>query len=145
VRIETLPFDGLSTRALYEVLRLRCDVFVVEQDCPYLDPDGEDPAATHVLGWEDGRLIGYARIHHEDGQPRLGRFVTARAARGRGLGHDLVRACLDAIGDTRCFLHAQDHLRGFYAQHGFVPVGDVFDEDGIPHVRMERPGPSTGA
>lgn len=135
---ETLRFDELSPAALYDVLRLRADVFVVEQECAYLDPDGADADAMHVLGREDDRLVAYARVHPEDGSLRVSRVVTARDARGRGLGHAIVRASLDVVGARPCFLHAQDHLRGFYAQHGFVPVGDVFPEDGIPHVRMDR-------
>jgi len=138
MEIAIRTFDELSLRELHDMFALRADVFVVEQDCPYLDPDGEDPAATHVLGTDDGTLVAYARIQETPEGPRMGRVVTARSARGRGLGHDLVRACLDTIGARSSFLLAQDHLRGFYGEHGFAAVGDVFLEDGIPHIRMER-------
>jgi ElaA protein len=139
MEIAVRAFDDLTLRELHDVLALRADVFVVEQDCPYLDPDGEDPAAIHVLGTENGSLVGYARIHETPEGARIGRVVTARDVRGRGLGHDLVRASVAAIGERASYLHAQDHLRAFYAAHGFRPAGDVFDEDGIPHVRMDRP------
>ncbi len=131
-------FDELPRRALYAALRLRAEVFVVEQRCAYLDLDGVDLVATHVLGWEGDDLVACARVHQEDGAARISRVATSPAARGRGLGHAVVRACLAHVGARPCFLHAQDHLREFYAAHGFHVVGDVFDEDGIPHVRMER-------
>lgn len=131
-------FDELSPAVLYELLRLRAAVFVVEQDCAYQDLDGEDPRATHVIGRLGGRIVAYARVHEEDGKPRIGRVVTAPDVRSRSLGHDILRVSLEAVGDRSCFLHAQDHLCGFYGRHGFEPVGEVFDEDGIPHIRMER-------
>ena len=140
MEIAVRAFDDLTLRELHDVLALRADVFVVEQDCPYLDPDGEDPAATHVLGTENGILVGYARIHETPDGARIGRVVTARGVRGRGLGHHLVRASVTAVAGRASYLHAQDHLRSFYAAHGFHPAGEVFDEDGIPHVRMDRPG-----
>jgi len=131
-------FDELTLAELHDALQIRAQVFVVEQDCVYLDPDGEDPAATHVLGSEGGALVAYARIQETADGPRIGRVVTAPDVRGRGLGHEIVAACVVAIGDRASFLFAQDHLRAFYAEHGFEVVGDVFLEDGIPHVRMER-------
>lgn len=140
MRIEVHSFDALTPAALYDVLRLRAEVFVVEQDCPYLDPDGVDAGAVHVLGREDGVLVAYARVADEDGLPRISRVVTSPRARGRGLGHAIVRACLEVVGDAPCFLNAQDHLRAFYVRHGFAPVGDVFLEDDIPHIRMHRNG-----
>ena len=140
MHIDTLSFAELSPTALYELLRLRAAVFVVEQDCAYQDLDGEDHNATHVLGRLGDRLVAYARVHEEAGRPRIGRVVTAPTARSLGLGHEIVRASLAVVGDRPCFLLAQDHLRGFYAQHGFAAVGEVFDEDGIPHIRMDRDG-----
>jgi ElaA protein len=132
-------FDDLTLRELHDLLALRADVFVVEQDCPYLDVDGEDPGATHVLGFEGGSLVAYARIHETTEGARIGRVVTARSVRGRGVGHEIMRAALVALGERASYLHAQDHLRAFYQVHGFTAVGEVFPEDGIPHVRMERP------
>ena len=139
MQITVRAFDELTLRELHDLMALRAEVFVVEQDCAYLDPDGEDPAARHVLGMEDGLLVGYARIHEPPDGARIGRVVTAQSVRGRGLGHELVRAAVKAVGERASYLHAQDHLRAFYAVHGFVPVGDVFMEDDIPHVRMDRP------
>lgn len=133
--------DDLTARELLEVLRLRADVFVVEQKCAYQDPDRIDLVAWHVLAREDGpdgRLVGYARWWDADDGAHIGRVVTSRQVRGRGLGHVLVRECLRRIGPRRVVLHAQDHLRRFYEAHGFVAVGETFLEDGIPHVEMVR-------
>lgn len=138
VQITIRPFDALSPAEVHEILRLRAQVFVVEQGCPYVDPDDGDLVSEHVTGREGGRLVAYARIQPTAQGAKVGRVVTARDVRGRALGHAVVAACVAHLGDRPSYLHAQDHLRAFYAAHGYVPVGDVFPEDGIPHVRMER-------
>lgn len=130
--------DEMSARDMHAVLLLRSEVFVVEQTCAYQDPDATDLVAWHVLGTDGGRLVAYARWWDADDGAHIGRVVTARDVRGTGLGHAVVSACLERIGGGRVVLHAQDHLRRFYAAHGFAPVGDVFPEDGIPHVVMVR-------
>ncbi|MCE9638440.1 MAG: GNAT family N-acetyltransferase [Planctomycetes bacterium] len=130
--------DDLSARELHAVLQLRAAVFVVEQACAYQDPDATDLVAWHLLATDGGRLVGYARWWDADDGVHIGRVVTAGHVRGEGLGHAIVRECLVRIGSRRVVLHAQDHLRRFYAAHEFAPVGDVFLEDGIPHVVMVR-------
>lgn len=131
-------------------------MFVVEQECVYLDPDGLDPEATHLLGrlgpGPDGELLAYARWYLEDGPEgrlvRLGRIVTARDHRGRGLGLRTVEEALARIADEHPHLpvrmHAQTHLVGFYESFGFIAAGEPFDEDGIPHVAMARPARPVG-
>ncbi len=136
-------FADLTTRELYEVLRLRADVFVVEQECAYLDPDGIDLRAEHLLGRVDGGLAAYLRWFDEDGDVRVGRIVTSRAARGSGLGHRLMEEVIARLPGRRLVLHGQAHLDGFYERHGFRTVGEPFPEDGIPHVRMVRDGEET--
>jgi ElaA protein len=123
---------------------------VVEQECVYLDPDGLDPEATHLLGRAGpaggGDLIAYARWNAEDGPEgghvRLGRIVTAREHRGRGLGRRTVEEALARIADEHPGLpvrmHAQTYLVPFYQELGFTTVGEPFDEDGIPHVAVLR-------
>ena len=130
--------DAMTARELHAVLLLRAEVFVVEQTCVYQDPDATDLDAWHLLATEGDRLVGYARWWDAADGVHVGRVVTARNARGAGLGHAVVAECLRRIGPRRVVLHAQDHLRRFYAAHGFAPVGDVFLEDGIPHVEMVR-------
>lgn len=136
---ELLPFEGLSTRQLHDVLRLRSDVFVVEQECAYPEVDGRDPEAQHLLGTHDGRLAAYCRWYEEGGRIVLGRIVVAAASRGRGWGRALTREALRRIGDRPVRVHAQTRLDGFYRALGFTPVGPSYDDFGVPHVRMDRP------
>lgn len=132
--------DELDTRSLYALLRLRAEVFVVEQRCIYLDPDGHDLDAWHLLGHDaQGRLLAYARLL--DG-PKIGRVLTAPQARGRGQGRALMREALAECArrwpGQPVSLQAQAHLQGFYASLGFAPVSAVYDEDGIPHIDMRQ-------
>ena len=141
-------FRELNTDQLYELLGLRADVFVVEQNCVYGDLDGKDATALHLLGRSDsGSLAAYARIlpPGKDGLPIIGRVVTPPEERGKGTGHELMRQALSAIertyGDRRSKLEAQSHLEKFYAGHGFVRQGADHLLDGIPHVDMVLSAP----
>lgn len=131
-------FDDLTTAELYAVLRLRAEVFVVEQACAYQDIDGVDQRATHLLMTEADALVGYARWFAKDAWTQIGRIVTAPAARGRGYGRQLVEECARRIGSGPITMDAQTYLVDFYQSLGFSPVGVGFDEDGIPHIRMDR-------
>jgi ElaA protein len=129
----------LTPVELYALLRLRVDVFVVEQACAYPDLDGRDaePDAWHAwIEGDDGGPVATLRVLREpDGTHRIGRVVTAPAARGRGLAGALVRDALARVDGT-VVLHAQSHLAGWYAGFGFVPDGPDYVEDGIPHTPM---------
>jgi ElaA protein len=141
--IRFAPFERLDIGTLYALMRLRVDVFVVEQTCPYPELDGRDtePGTRHVWHSVDGRPVGYLRIMDEpDGGARIGRVCVDRSQRGTGLARRLMTAALDRIGERTCVLDAQSHLAGFYAGLGFQPDGPEFVEDGIPHVPMCRPG-----
>jgi ElaA protein len=141
VTTRTLAFDDLDPATAYAVWRLRQEVFVVEQACPYPDLDGRDPepGTRHVLLEEDGALLGYARVLDDGEVWRIGRVVLAAAARGRGLADVLMAAALGACPGRDVVLDAQSPLRGWYASLGFTPDGPEFLEDGIPHVPMRRP------
>jgi ElaA protein len=124
---------------LYEILRLRVDVFVVEQECPYPELDGRDLEPTARLLWfadDDARVLATLRVLHDGEDRRVGRVATAAAARGRGLAADLMRAAVAGCEGRLIRLDAQAHLSGWYARFGFVVDGDEFLEDGIPHLPM---------
>jgi ElaA protein len=121
-------------------------VFVVEQASPYGDLDGRDLDDTtrHVLLEEDGRLIGCLRVVDDGDAVRVGRVVVAPEARGRRLGARLMEEAMRLVGDRPARLDAQTPLAGFYAGFGFEVVGPEFDEDGIMHLPMARPGRGQG-
>jgi ElaA protein len=134
--------DELDPPTLYGLLRLRAEVFVVEQASPYLDPDGHDldPATVHLwMEGSGGEPVACLRIVTEtDGRRRIGRVATAAPMRGRGLAGGLLRHALELAGNGPIVLNAQAHLEGWYRGLGFVPTGPPFDEDGIAHVPMGR-------
>lgn len=132
----------LTAAELYAILRLRSDVFVVEQECVYADLDGRDLLASTQHLWlaEGDEVLAYLRILAEpSGGLRIGRVVTAASARGRGLAGELMAAALDGV-DGEFVLDAQTYAQGLYARYGFVAEGAEFLEDGIPHVTMRRAG-----
>ena len=138
------PFAELDPVTAYRLWALRSDVFVVEQDCPYLDLDGRDlePGTRHVWIERGGVPVATLRVL-DDPQPdggalRIGRVATARAWRGRGLAARLMACVLDGAGERDVVLDAQSHLVDWYAAFGFVPSGPGFVEDGIPHTPMRR-------
>ena len=140
-------YEDLGLDDLYDALSLRARIFVVEQACAYLDPDGLDRHAWHLLGRDDetGELVACVRVVDPGRKfdvPSVGRVVVAESERGSGLGHVLMAealrrtdaqwpGCANRIG-------AQAHLQGFYGRHGYVTVGEPYLEDDIPHVDMER-------
>jgi ElaA protein len=141
-----LAFDALTGVDVYDLLALRQRVFVVEQACAYLDADGLDRAARHVLMRDaDGALIAYARVLDPGSRfatHAIGRVVVAPERRAQAIGHALIERTITAIeaahGPVPITLAAQAHLQRFYARHGFVTVSSPYDEDGIPHVDMRR-------
>jgi ElaA protein len=139
--LRVASFRDLDTTTLYGILRLRSDVFVVEQECAYPDLDGRDiePGTRHIWFERDGEVRAYLRVLSEEGSiERIGRVVTAKPARGAGLAGKLVAEALEVIGNRPSMLHAQAHLAGFYARFGFKQSGPEFLEDGIPHLPMIR-------
>lgn len=144
-QFKTYPFAELTTYQLYELLALRSEVFVVEQDCVYQDLDFLDQQSLHLLGYdEEGQLMAYARIleaglSYPD-YASIGRVITSSKARGTGLGYELMRhaykGLVKAYGPQAVKISAQAHLQGFYGKLGYVGVGEVYLEDGIPHRAM---------
>ena len=138
-------FNELSLAQLYNVLKLRQEIFVVEQDCPYMDCDDYDQESLHLMAMVDGGLAGYARIlpaglYYKE--PSIGRIVTAADFRRMGLGKRIIAKGLeimeDRFGKTPIRIMAQCYLIKFYEAFGFATVGEEFLEDGIPHIEMFR-------
>ena len=138
-------FGELTTEELYQILNLRNEVFVVEQDCVYLDTDQKDQLSWHFCGWnETGDLVAYTRlvpkgISYAD-YASIGRVLTSQKVRGKGLGRPLmiksITAAKKLFGEGPIKISAQDHLRNYYGSVGFEAVGEIYEEDGIPHVAM---------
>jgi ElaA protein len=143
VQFRTSSVALIDPLRLYDVLRLRVDVFVVEQECAYPELDGRDVEPDAVVLWaeEDDRVLATVRllVDHADDGMRIGRVATAPQARGRGLAADLMRLAIDRADGSLVRLDAQAHLEGWYARFGFAVDGPEFLEDGIPHVPMTRP------
>lgn len=134
--------DALTPAELYGLLRLRVDVFVVEQECPYPELDGQDlvPSTQHLWTGHDGDISACLRVLAEPGGVlRIGRVCTAKAARGTGVASTLMRAAMEQAPGAEYVLDAQTYAEGFYARFGFVAEGEPFDEDGIEHVTMRSP------
>ena len=136
-------FNELSPEELYALLRLRSEVFVVEQNCVFLDMDNKDAYCHHLLGWEEGLLAAYSRIVPAGisyVESSIGRIVSSPSVRGRGIGRELLIKGIDTLytlyGKTPIRIGAQYYLRKFYESFGFVQKGEIYLEDGIEHIEM---------
>jgi len=141
------PWSELDRDEVYRILRARQRVFCVEQTCAYLDLDDLDAPAWHLWSEVDGDVAAYLRIHPPGAKYReasLGRVLTSLAQRRTGLGRELMREGIRRIevmyGAGPIRIGAQEYLERFYGELGFVRDGDDYDEDGIPHLEMVRPG-----
>ena len=140
--VRVAPLIELDPATLYRILKLRSDVFVVEQDCAYDDLDGRDlePDARQLWVERDGEVLATLRLLTDpNGEARIGRVVTAASARGERLAAALMRRAIELAGGRSVVLAAQSYLEGWYAGFGFARDGAEFVEDGIPHVPMRRP------
>ena len=140
---KTSSFEELSLNELYDIIRIRIEVFAVEQDCVYQDLDGYDQKAWHLMGTENGELVAYARLFAPgDKYPTssIGRIVTAATHRAKGIGKELVREsireCRRLFGEVDISISAQCYLDRFYTGLGFIAVSEVYLEDGIDHQEM---------
>ena len=145
MRILSKSFDDLSKKELYEILALRQEVFVVEQDCPYLDADGKDYSCAHVIGLsEDEAVIAYTRIVPPgvsyETYASIGRVVVKSTARGNSWGQELMRESIKLTFQMHpsynIKISAQVYLKKFYEDLGFVATGETYLEDNIPHMAM---------
>ncbi len=144
---QCVPFEQLTNQQLYQLIKLRVDVFVVEQNCPYPELDGKDILKNvwHLLGYQDGTLVACARLLDAGisfPQVSIGRVATLASARGQGLGHKLIKQalqhCQQLWGEVDIQIGAQAHLTHYYGQHGFQINSESYLEDDIEHVDMLR-------
>ncbi|RXT15382.1 GNAT family N-acetyltransferase [Ammoniphilus sp. CFH 90114] len=138
-------FNELTTQELYNILKERVAVFVVEQECPYPEVDGHDVAAHHLYLEQDGKIAAYLRVLPQNTiypEVSLGRVLVAKDFRGQGLAKELIDRALRFVDEewqvSTVKIQAQDYLRQFYGAFGFEPISEVYLEDNIPHVDMKR-------
>ncbi|WP_168926921.1 GNAT family N-acetyltransferase [Shewanella donghaensis] len=146
IQWKLLSFNELSLDELYELLKLRVDVFVVEQNCPYPELDDKDrlPLTKHLLGvTEQGEIIAYTRILAAGvsyDEASIGRVIVAEKGRGNGVAHDLMMRSINVVKESwptqNIQIGAQQHLSDFYQQQGFTQSSEMYLEDGIPHIDM---------
>jgi len=138
-------FEELTPSELYDIMKLRQDVFIIEQECIYPDIDGYDSKALHFLGKSENELAAYARIFKPGlkcEESSIGRIVVHPGFRKQGYGKKLVQNCINYCRNnytgTGIRIEAQSHLQKFYTDLGFSPEGEIYPVDGIPHVQMVR-------
>lgn len=138
--IEIRPFDELTRRQLHEILRLRCEVFVVGQEIT-AEPevDGRDPECAHALVWDEGELVGTLRVFVDEEPMVVGRVAVDRDRQRQGIGTAMMEALQEWLGGRRAELHAQSYLEEWYARLGWERFGEEFIEAEIPHVHMRWP------
>ncbi len=138
-------FDDLSNNELYAILRLRSEVFVVEQNCVFLDCDNKDQQSFHLCGWQQNILVAYARLMPPGltyKEASIGRVINSLTVRGKGAGKVLMEKAIEKLhglfGESPITIGAQLYLKKFYESFGFLQTGDIYDEDGIDHIKMRR-------
>ncbi|SDW09440.1 ElaA protein [Lutibacter oricola] len=143
LQIKIKKYSELTKDELYEILQLRSEVFVVEQDCVYQDIDFKDQKAVHILGYKNEKIVAYTRIFKPGdyfNKASIGRVVVAEKERINGFGHIIFEASIKAVKDyfneKIIKISAQKYLKKFYESHGFIQKGQEYLEDGIPHIEM---------
>ena len=145
LKTTTKTFQELTSKELYDLLQLRSEVFVVEQDCVYQDLDGKDENALHVIGKKNNKIVAYTRVFKPGDyfkEASIGRVVVSKEERQHKYGYDImdasIKAANDCFNETKIKLSAQTYLKKFYNNLGFKEVGEEYLEDGIPHIAMVR-------
>ncbi len=138
-------FQALSLEELYQLLKLRSEVFVVEQNCIYLDIDDKDQKALHLFGLIDGKMVAYARLFNQNDyfeNASIGRVVTHPDFRAKKIGHELLKHAIETIGnhfgEKKITISAQLYLKKFYESHGFEQTSETYLEDDILHIEMKK-------
>ena len=143
LEIKVKRFSELLTQELYDLLQLRSEIFVVEQDCVYQDLDGKDQKALHILGYKSGKIVAYTRVFKQGDyfkETSIGRVVVQENERQYKYGYAIMKASIEAIkkhyNTTEIKISAQTYLKRFYNNLEFKEVGEEYLEDGIPHINM---------
>ncbi|MFT5847436.1 GNAT family N-acetyltransferase [Psychroserpens sp.] len=143
IDIKVKTFNELNTQELYDILQLRSEVFVVEQDCVYQDLDGKDEKALHIIGFKDNNVVAYTRVFKSGDYFKyasIGRVVVRKKEREYKYGYDIMNASVKAIkshyNETKIKISAQTYLKRFYNNLEFFELGEGYLEDGIPHIGM---------
>lgn len=145
MKVTVKAFQEFDLQELYEILQLRSEVFVVEQNCVYQDIDGKDQKALHILGYKNEELVAYTRCF-EPGfyfeEASIGRVIVRENLRKFKFGHEILKASIEVIesryNTKKIKLSAQQYLTKFYESHGFQQTGEGYLEDGIPHIAMVK-------
>jgi ElaA protein len=142
---EIKSFEALTVHELYDILRLRSEIFVVEQNCVYLDLDGKDKKALHLFGTYEDKIVAHARLLPAGisfPEASIGRVVVDSNYRDKKWGHELMQNAIAGIAthfnEVVITIGAQLYLKKFYESHGFVPISEMYLEDDIPHIEMKR-------
>jgi ElaA protein len=140
----TKKFEALSVVELYQILRLRSEIFVVEQNCAYQDLDNKDQNALHLFGEFEGKIIAYSRLFKAGDYfdcSSIGRVVVDENYRDKKFGHDLIKQGIAEIrnhfNEENITISAQLYLKKFYESHGFIQTSEMYLEDDIPHIEMK--------
>jgi ElaA protein len=144
IQWECKSFDELTNEELYKILQLRMEVFVVEQNCVFQDCDDKDQQSFHLSGWQQNKLVAYSRLVppgliYEEAS--IGRVITSPSVRGSNIGRELMKRSIAELyklfNETPIKIGAQLYLKKFYESFGFVSCSDIYDEDGIDHIKMK--------
>ncbi|MCX2679047.1 GNAT family N-acetyltransferase [Galbibacter sp. EGI 63066] len=143
LKVDAKSYSELTKEELYELLHLRSEIFVVEQDCVYQDIDYKDQKALHIIGKVTGEIVAYTRIFKPGDyfkNPSIGRVLVKMNYRKYGYGHDIIKVSVEVIHKQYASfpieISAQTYLKKFYETHGFTQQGEGYLEDGIPHIKM---------
>ncbi|WP_284651037.1 GNAT family N-acetyltransferase [Flavobacterium terrisoli] len=138
-------FEALSVKEFYNLLQLRAEVFIVEQNCVYQDIDGKDEKALHLIGEDNGEVVAYARLfkpHDYFEQASIGRVVVKETYRDKKIGHILMQEAIQGLkshfDQSKITISAQLYLKKFYESHGFIQTSEMYLEDDIPHIEMKK-------
>ena len=138
MQVKIKSFDELTKEELYEILRLRVDIFVVEQECPYPEIDGKDYDAFHIYVENQGQILAYSRVYEEEGEVHIGRIISKERRKGHAtlILKEAIRVACENYQARKIVIEAQTYAKSLYAKVGFVEDSEIYLLDGIEHIKM---------